>query len=497
MVFYTWSQQGPVIEIAFESASGLESGKTKIKARDIDIGVVTEVHFNANYDGVIVIAQMSPDAEPFLVKDSQFWVVEPRIDATGISGLNTLLSGSYIELAPGKSNIKAKNFSSLAKPPVTPPSAPGLHITLNSGGRFDFAAGDSILYKGLEVGQIEDVYFNFDERIVYYNAFINAPYHDLLTTTTKFWSVSGVTVDIGADGLEIKAGTLSTILSGGITFDIPKSEAMGNKITSRTEFTIYPNREAIFKQSDQHQIAIDYILMLKESIAGLERKAPVKFRGITVGSVAEVNVPYETEKNILNKDTSIPVKISLYPNAMGLNDTEEGGLKANKDIEKWISNGMSVTLETDNILTGDKYIEIEYVENSEEIELTRFQSLPIIPVVPSSFGAIVNNANKLLEQATRTLKRFDTLAASVDTFVVDTTETQLPLSIKNTLNEIDTLAGDLTQGSPLQQELMRTFNTLNRVLYELEPLLEQVSEQPNSMIFDLKLKADEQPRAAK
>jgi paraquat-inducible protein B len=100
MLFYTWMQQGPEIQISFESASGIEEGKTKIKVRSLDIGTVTEIHFNDDFDGVIVTAQMLPGAVSFLVKDSAFWVVEPRIDSSGVSGLSTLLSGAYIELAP-------------------------------------------------------------------------------------------------------------------------------------------------------------------------------------------------------------------------------------------------------------------------------------------------------------------------------------------------------------------------------------------------------------
>ena len=496
MLFYTWMQQGPEIKISFESASGIEEGKTKIKVRSLDIGTVTEVHFNDNFDGVIVTAQMLPGAVPFLVKDSEFWVVEPRIDASGISGLSTLLSGAYIELAPSNDTKKERAFVGMAKPPQTPPDAPGLHITLNSGGRFDFAAGNSIIYKGLEVGQIEDVYFNTEERIVYYNVFVQAPYHELLTENTKFWSISGISVGITSEGLKVKTGTLGTILSGGIEFGVPKSTPLGAKITERSYFKIYPDYEAIFKQDAEHEISIEYMLLFKESISGLNRKAAVKFRGLTVGQVDEVNVPYEQAKNILDEKVAIPVRISLYPQAMGLADDDDAKAQATADVEKWISKGLSASIEIDSILGGTKLVELSYADDKHNVAVKKFQSLTVIPVAANGLGKILKNADALIVQATATLKRFDQVAVSADKFVIDTTEANLPNAIKNTLSEIDILAGDLAQDSPLQQEIMHTFTALNRVLYELEPLLKQVSEQPNSLIFDRTLKADEQPRAA-
>ena len=496
MLFYTWMQQGPEIEILFDSASGIEEGKTKIKVRSLDIGTVTKVHFNDDFDGVIVTAQMLPGAVPFLVKGSQFWVVQPRIDSSGISGLSTLLSGAYIELGPSNETKKENIFTGLNKPPQTPPDAPGLHITLNSGGRFDFSVGNKIIYKGLDVGQIEDVHFNTEERIVYYNVFVKAPYHELLTENTKFWSISGISVGVTSTGVKVKTGTLGTILSGGVEFGVPEGTPLGEKITERDYFKIYSDYEAIFKQDDKHEKSIQYMLLFTESISGLHRKAAVKFRGLTVGEVSEVNVSYEQAKNILDEKVAIPVRISLYPQAMGLADDEDAKAQAITDVEKWIIKGLSASIATDRILAGTKLVELSYADNKRSIAVTTFQSHTVIPVVANSLGKILDNADSLIVQATATLKRFDQVALSADKFVVGTTEANLPEAIKDTLSEIDILASDLAQGSPLQQEIMQIFTSLNRVLYELEPLLKQVSEQPNSLIFDRTLKADEQPRAA-
>ncbi|MFT4998734.1 MAG: paraquat-inducible protein B [Chitinophagales bacterium] len=238
------------------------------------------------------------------------------------------------------------------------------------------------------------------------------------------------------------------------------------------------------------------MLLFKESISGLNRKAAVKFRGLTIGEVAEVNVAYQQAKNILDKNVAIPVRILLYPQAMGLADDDEAKAQVIADIEKWITKGLSASIEIASILGGTKLVELSYSEDQQQTGAKQFQSHTVIQVAPNAFGKILQNASTLMLQATATLKRFDQVALSADKSVINTTEANLPKAIKTTLNQIDVLAGDLAQSSPLQQELMQTFTALNRVLYELEPLLKQVSEQPNSLIFDRTLKADEQPRAA-
>src|SRR3974390_743949 len=88
--------EGPTIYIIFNSAQGIEAGKTFIKYKDVNIGQVTAVELSENYGRVVVKAKIAKHAGGLMVADAKFWVVEPRISLTGISGLNTLLSGNYI-----------------------------------------------------------------------------------------------------------------------------------------------------------------------------------------------------------------------------------------------------------------------------------------------------------------------------------------------------------------------------------------------------------------
>ena len=132
MVLHNWMTQGPNIEIAFKTADGLEEGKTKIKYRSVDMGLVNEVRLNDHLDGVIAKVKMNRQAVPLLIKDTGFWVVTARVGLGNITGLNTLLSGAYIELAPGSSKTEERKFVGLDQPPLTPADAPGLRLKLTS-----------------------------------------------------------------------------------------------------------------------------------------------------------------------------------------------------------------------------------------------------------------------------------------------------------------------------------------------------------------------------
>jgi paraquat-inducible protein B len=122
---------GPIITISFSSAEGLEGGgKTKVKYKDVDIGSVRTITLSKDRARVIVEVQLTKEAENFAVKDTRFWVVRPRIGTSGVSGLNTLLSGAYIGVDAGKSAETESNFVGLETPPAVTGDQKGHRYTL-------------------------------------------------------------------------------------------------------------------------------------------------------------------------------------------------------------------------------------------------------------------------------------------------------------------------------------------------------------------------------
>ena len=274
MVYNNITSRGPLVVIAFETGEGIEAKKTKIRTKSVDIGLVEKLELNNKDNNVLVTVRISNKYEHLLMEDTQFWVVRPRVGKTGISGIGTLLSGAYIELAPGFAETIQYEFKGLENEPITQAGTNGIHVTLDSSGNQALQTGDPIMYRGLDVGRIEHVHFNAQERRVYYDAFIETPFDKLITANTKFWALNGFEIDLSAEGVQIQTGTLESLITGGVAFDVPRDTTPGETITERGFFTIYPNMNAIYDSRYKH--ATTFTLLFKDSIRGLKPNAPVE-----------------------------------------------------------------------------------------------------------------------------------------------------------------------------------------------------------------------------
>ncbi|MDT8281486.1 MAG: intermembrane transport protein PqiB [Gammaproteobacteria bacterium] len=520
MLYFNWSTRGQLISIEFENAAGLEAGVTKIKTRNVDIGIVNSIRLSENSKGVIVTARLAQTARKLLRIDTQFWIVSPKIDKTGISELPTLLSGSYIKLAPGIEEEYADSFIGLQSAPVTPAGVPGLHVTLNSHKTFAFSAGDPIFYHDLMVGTIESVYFNLEERIVYYNAFIKEPYHQLITTNTRFWRLSSLQLDLSANGISAQIGSIESLLRGGLTFDVDELSPMGEQITQRAYFTIYPDKKTAFQSHYQYSTKI--VLLIPDSVRGLTVDAPVEYKGITIGRVLQIN-PREINhkpidhgqskvKNFLDRDSTVPVLISIDPGQLGLDDTKLGAEQVEHDLKKRIKKGLKASLKSGNLLTGSQLITLNYQPESGMNKVTYFDKWPVIPYVADGFSRlgdqasellaqlnqipwqkISTNTNNLLVEATGMANKLSLASQSLETLLATSSRQQLPENFNKTLIQLDKLAKNFSQGSRSYEDINSTLNSMNILMKELTPLVQQLRDKPNSLIFGGSVDHDMEP----
>jgi len=501
MLYHQWSTQGSLITIQFSSAEGIEVGKTKVKARSVDIGKVEGLTLNQNFDGVIVKVRIDKSAEKLLVEDSNFWIVSPKVTATGVSGLSTILSGVYIEASPGQSENPQYDFVALDEAPVTPFGTPGLHITLNSNDQFAYSIGDPIVYKGLSVGKFEDIYFNFEERVVYYNAFIKAPYHKLITENTKFWDISGFRVDLNADGVTVKTGNVETMLTNGVTFGVPDGLEIGDSITDRGYFNIYANYEAASDQRFKH--TLEYVVLVSDTVRGLSVGAPVEYRGVPVGHVISTHFTTPTYEGVLEQDYKIPVLIGLQPGRVGLPDDETGISILETQFEKWIKQGLKATLSTGSLLTGSLFVELQHYDEHAITDLVAYNERIVIPTINDEFTQLADkvgsfldslnaldikslgkNSNKLVVELNETVQMLQEISGNFNNMLVSANDKKLIEQLQQTLENIGKLTQDFSSGSENYQQLNETLKGVDSLMHEMKPLIIQLNEQPNSLIFN-------------
>ena len=514
MVYQQWSNQGPLITISFPTATGLEAGKTKIKTRNVDIGLVKKIELSDDLQGVIVTARMEQNVAPLLHKDSQFWIVSPRVTLNGISGLGTLLSGPYINMAPGVAEETSTQFVALASPPVTPAGTPGLHITLNSDAEFAYKEGDAVIYKGLKVGEIEDTYFNVEERVVYYNTFINAPYHKLITENTKFWDISGLAVELNAGGLKFDTGSIESLLTNGVTFGVPDGIPDGEQITERTYFDIHRTYEEASEQ--RYKLSAKFVILVKDTVRGLHIGAPVEYRGLEVGKVLAINPPEISQNSLLDKRFDIPVIISIQPGRVLLPDNQQGLDSIKQQTLRWVDEGLRASLKMGNLLTSALFVDLQHYDNASPATIARVKDYDVIPTVSNEFAQITakisavldninqmelknlaSNTNQMLTDITQTAESLRQTSENFDQLIASVQGEKLNSQLLSTLNNVNRLTQDFSSGSESYQEINHALRAIQQTLSDMQPLLLQLNSNPNSLIFTDGQGPKIEPKAAK
>ncbi len=236
--------EGPKITIVFQSAEGLEAGKTKIHYNGVDIGTVTTIRLSDDHKPVIITAQMAPKTEEFLVEDTQFWVVRPRISGANVTGLGTLISGAYIGLEIGASKESKREFVALETPPMVTGEVPGRIFMLKTPDLGSLDTGTPIFFRRLQVGQVASYELDPDGKALTVQIFVRAPYDQYVNPNTRFWHASGVDVSLSASGLKVQTQSVLSILIGGIAFETAAGDPVLPPAEANAVFTLFDNRAA-------------------------------------------------------------------------------------------------------------------------------------------------------------------------------------------------------------------------------------------------------------
>ena len=497
MVVHTWMTEGPEITVTFATAEGLTAGKTKVKYKNVDMGLVQEVTLSEDLERVVAKIKLERQALTLLREDTEFWVVTARVGLGQVSGLGTLLSGAYIELAPGVGKAGKRDFEALVHPPLTPAEAPGLRLHLISDRTTSVSAGDKVLYNGYQVGRVESRDFDPDKRKVTYVIFIDAPFHKMVHSATRFWDVSGITLSLNAEGLSLQTGSVDTVLAGGVAFGTPPGVIEGTEVESKTEFQLFESYDRILENPFKY--GIEYVLLFDQSIKGLLPGAPVEFRGIPLGHVVRIMIKESVDSNVVShregKGDPIPVLVYLEPGRMELPDTAESVEFLNRAIIEGVSNGMRASMESGNLLTGAKYITVDYFPGAGAGEIDKFADRPTIPTVSSGLGQLQYQLSAVLDKV-NALPLEDTVASANSAMaslnanlqslqrILDAQSTQqLPADLEATLDEIRGAVSVLSPDSELYQSLGSSLLRLNRSLGNLESLTRTLASQPNAAIM--------------
>ena len=453
LVYKTLSEKGPRVTVSFRTAEGIEAGKTRVRYKSIDIGLVEAVRFNKDFSRVILTVQMARDTEGFLGRGARFWVVRPQLSVRGVSGLQTLVSGAYLEIEPGQGTPQ-RHFEGLESPPVITAEEAGARVSLVAERLGSLDVGSPIYYRGILAGEVLGHELGSDKESVLIHGFVRAPFDQLVRSNTRFWNVSGIDVDVSSEGLTVRTESIQTVLFGGIAFETPDTLEPVQRSPGEVIFTLHEDRESVDERTFTQRLR--FVLFFDRSVRGLNIGAPVEFKGIKVGEVLDVRLEFDPADTTFR----IPVVIEVEPERVVVRGTAGGGgAGAYPVLETLVERGLRARLQTGSLLTGQLYVELDMHPDTPIRLVGTDLPVPELPTIPAS-----------LEEIERSVKSFLARLEKVDLEGISG-ELLATLQSANALvssEEVRGAVGDL-RGSMAQLR-----SILGRVDRRVEPLAENV-----------------------
>ena len=482
----SYAERGPLIEITFEEATGIRSGETELKFRDVTVGLVEDIGFSENLDRVRVAVRLDKDIADFVDDDAEFWIVQPEVTTQGVSGLDTVLSGVFIEAAwDSTAEGLVSEHEGVDRAPLLRSGQSGLTFRLTAGQGVQLTGGAPILHQGVEVGRIGPPELTPDGTVARSEAIIYAPYDRLVSTNTRFWDTSGFTFSLGANGATLDFSSLATLIAGGVTFDTVVSG--GTPAADGADFVVFADegaaRSSLFQNDGAPVLTLTAIF--EDNFSGLSVGAPVLLDGVNVGEVANLNGIVD-EDRFGDSNVRLSTSLTLRSSKLGLSEaTVEGALDF---LAERVEEGLRAQLATASILTGGLKVQLIDVPGAVPAALDRQgEPFAIIPVAPAEISDVsataegvmerINNLpiEELLEAATAFLTSATTLTEDENTKaipgdvrglvadlrgVTNSEEVQaIPAQAAALLADLQSLSGDLRAIA----DTIRTAQTVERI----------------------------------
>ncbi len=497
----TWVERGPEITIAFSSAEGLEAGKTKVKYKEVEIGIVQSIMLSEDRSQVLVTALLKKEVKGFAAADSRFWVVRPRVAASGISGLGTLLSGAYIGADPGIAAEATDKFAGLEAPPIITRDDSGKQYVLRATDLGSLDIGSPVYYRRIKVGQVSAFDLDDDGEGITIRIYINGPYDKFVGINTRFWHASGFDMQINAGGFTLNTQSLATVVLGGLSFQSPENP--GPPANENTAFVLAGTQVEALKEEDGQAEII--LLNFMQSVRGLTPGAEVSFRGLLLGHVKSVGVEYDPER----QEFSMPVLVEIYPERLGrkfIEARKRSEYTTQQRLQFMIDRGLRAQLRTGNFLTGQIYVALDFFPQAIPVEKGASantvdtdppRGLMQLPIIPSSTDEIQTQVSEIalklskvpfdqigneLHQSLKTLRQALNSAGQLAEKLNNDVAPEITMAMKDVQKTLNAAERTLSEDAPLQQDLRQTLQELTRAAASLRILTDYLELHPESVI---------------
>ncbi|SHI03733.1 PqiB family protein [Pollutimonas bauzanensis] len=488
-----WMHTGPTVTISFESADGLEVGQTKVRYKDVVIGLVTDIKVAPDRSKVLVDAELNREGSAYITQEgTRFWVVRPRLGISGVSGLGTLLSGAYIGVDAAESKNGGEpvyQFTGLEKPPEVTSGRPGTRFNLRASELGSLEIGSPVYFRRIQVGQIIGYDLDKSGKAVSIQVFIDKPNDKFVTKDTRFWNASGINVSLSADGFNVQTGSIVSVMAGGVAFAAP-DDADTQPADADQAFLLADTQAHAMADPDGPALPIS--MQFRQSVRGLKVGAPIDFRGLELGKVVDIDLEFNTKEKYfyaLVKGELYPLRFgSAYQNMLKHNaDSSESGADL---LGVMVERGLRAQMRAANLLTGQQYIALEFFPDAKAVAFDAKAQPPLLPTIAGDFD--------------RLQQQISSIVAKIDTIPFEGIGNDLRASLKSVSKLVDRLDGQvapqasavlkaaqkslgrvdklLAQDSPMNDNLDRTLREISAAAKSLRALADYLQTHPTALL---------------
>jgi paraquat-inducible protein B len=455
-----WLAAGPRIAITFRTAEGLEAGRTEVRYKEVVVGRVERVELDEDHQRVVASVVLDRSAADLAVDDSRFWVVRPRVGATGVTGLGTILSGAYIAMDTGESKERRRRFDGLEAPPYFLRGEPGRLFELSARHLGSLELGSPVYYRRMRVGRVVGYALDPSRDAVNVQVFVEAPNERLVTVESRFWEASGVDISLDAAGLTLNTESLTSMVAGGVAFANPREQALGPQAPESQRFRLHRNRKEALRPPEGSPLLLR--MVFDQAPHGLVVDAPVEMLGIEVGRVTSIEVHHDAQRGRFPAE----IQAEVYPLRLG--PAREQLLKNEgtpprpdaRVVQRLVEFGLRAQVRTGNLLTGQLYVALEVV-GPKGRSIDESQEPLTVPSVPATFSDTQQQLADIVKRLSRV--EFDRLGTDVQSTLASLRQSSEQL--QRTLASADTMIGRLTpEAQEAVAELRRTLQAAQATL---------------------------------
>ncbi len=492
LVFKALSESGPEVTISFRTAEGIVAGQTKVRFKDVEIGVVESVELTEDISRVKITASLAPSARRYLTDYTRFWVVRARVTASQISGLSTVFSGAYIAIDPSTEGEERREFFGLESPPVVTHDEAGSTFTLRANELGSVDLGSPVYFRWIQVGEIASYELDEETDEVNVQVFVRSPYDSRVGKGTRWWNASGIDFSVNTEGIQIDTASVITMLIGGIAFETPADDEAREPVPDDMVFRLYPNKRAT--SIPQYTTKQRYLLHFQQSVAGLVPGSSVEFRGIRLGEVVEISLVYDIEKG----EAMVPVVIELEPERITMIGEVPVDLADQQmHLGHLVHRGMRAQLSTASLLTGRLAVGLDFHPHAPPAELTLGGRYPEIPTLPGGLDEVLHSINRIaakineipverigaelaqsLENLNATLIELRGMGEQVNREIGP----QLLLTLQRAENTLASTDSIVDPNSPAGRELRRMIQELSEAARSIRLLADHLEQHPEDLL---------------